>query len=287
MRIFALNRGSGCRETSASGATSSATLVILDHAMTGMLFKASPAIVAFVMVVLSMSCMPSWGNIITDYTVVRSEGCRSSFGGRIDDAELERVLGFRGSFNAAAWIRRKLVPQDEYSAQSLDEMGEEHALWVFSDALVDRDGFCYAVDQNRLCYETDLIEAIDLYRSYLVLKDPDDGVIWSTTVPFMRVPIYPYMVDHYAIYIGGKSLLSSQIVIVDLERGKVVDRWRIPGWDDFAMMTPVETYPFFKDGCIVVQGSKATYPRPNSGEEFRYVPQEIYVVKTRIESTDD
>ena len=102
----------------------------------------------------------------------------------------------------------------------------------------------------------------------------------------MEVPIYPYVVGRYAMYIGMKSLLSFQVVIVDIDRGNVVDRWPIPGWNDFAMMTPVETYPYLTDGYIVVQGSKAVYPEPNSDEEFRYVPQEIYVLKTTIESSD-
>ena len=38
------------------------------------------------------------------------------------------------------------------------------------------------------------------------------------------------------------------------------------------------------DGHIVVQGCKAVYPEPNSDDEFRYVPQEIYVLKTTIGS---
>jgi hypothetical protein len=260
--------------------------------MTRALFDAARIVVFFLAIVPLLSCMPfacgpSWGNVITDYTVIRSDGSRSPFGGRIDDSDLERILGFRGSFTPAAWIRSELVPQDEYSAQSLDEMGEDRASWVFSSVLIDREGFCQAVDDDRLCYERDLIDAIDLYRAFLVLKGPDGEEIWRTRVPFMEVPIYPYVVDHYAMFVAGRSFFSSQIVIVDIDRGKVVDRWRIPGWNDFAMMTPPETYPYFTDGHIVVQGSRALWPKPNSGEEFRYEPQEIYVLKTRIESTDD
>jgi hypothetical protein len=260
--------------------------------MTRALFDAARIVVFFLAIVPSLSCMPfscapSWGNVITDYAVVRPDGKKSFFGGSIDNAELQRVFSFRGSFSPAAWIRSELVPQDEYSAQSLDEMGEKHALGNLVDVLVDRDGFCYGVDQNRLCYEIDFIDAVDLYRAYLALKDPDGEEIWRTRVPFIEVPIYPYVVGRYAMYVGMKSLLSFQVVIVDLKRGKVVDRWRIPGWDDFTPMAPVESYPYFKNGYIVVQGSKAVFPKPNSGEEFRYVPQEIYVLKTRIEGTDD
>jgi len=235
---------------------------------------------------MPFSCAPSWGNVITDYTVVRPDGSTASFGGRIDDAQLKRVLDSRGSFNPASWIRIELEPQDEYSAKSLQEMGEDWVFWVFSAVLQDYDGFCHAVNENRLCYETDLIDAIDLYRAFLVLKGPRGEEIWRTRVPFMEVPIFPYVVGRHAMFVAGRSLFSSQVVIVNLDSGKVVDRWPIPGWDDFAMMTPVETYPYFSDGFIVVQGCKAVWPKPNSGEEFRYVPQEIYVLKTTIESRD-
>jgi hypothetical protein len=255
------------------------------------LFHAAHILVACLMIVSSTSCMPfscapSWGNVITDYTVIRLDDRRSHFGRRIDDAEIERILEFRGSFGPAAWIRQDFEPQDEHSAQSLNERGEEHALGELSDVLTDREGFCYAVDEKRLCYEIEVIEAFDTYLAYLVMKRADNDVIWRTRVPFMEVPIYPYVVGRYAMYIGMKSLLSFQVVIVDIDRGKVVDRWPIPGWNDFAMMTPVETYPYLTDGHIVVQGSKAVYPEPNSDEEFRYVPQEIYVLKTTIESSD-
>jgi hypothetical protein len=259
--------------------------------MRGMLLSAAQILFALSMIVPSISCMPfscapSWGNVITDYTVVRPDGRTASFGGRIDEDQLERVLGFRGSFDPAVWVRRELVPQDEYDVQRLDEMGEEWTFWVYSDVVSGSEGFCHVVDQNRLCNEVVFIDAIDLYLAYLVLKGPDDEVIWRTRVPFMRMPIYPYVADHYAMYVGGVSLLSSQVVIVDITRGKVVDRWRIPGWDDFTMMAPVETYPYFTEGHIVVQGCKAVYPAPNSDEKFRYEPQEIYVLKTTIESHD-
>ena len=234
---------------------------------------------------MPFSCAPSWGNVITDYAVVRSDGSTRTFGGTISEVQLETILHFRGSFSPAAWIIRKFEPQSDYMAQSLHEGGERRALGKMSSVVGHRDGFCHAVGQNRLCYERDLIAAIDLYRAFLVLKDPDGEEIWRTRVPFMRVPIYPYVVGHHAVYIAWKSLLSSQVVIVDIERGRVVDRWSIPGWDDFAMMTPVETYPYFRDGFIVVQGSKAVYPEPNSGEEFRWEPQEVYVLRTTIDST--
>ncbi len=252
-------------------------------------FRAERVVIVVLAVVPSNSCVPfscapSWGNVITDYTVVRPDGSTASFGGRIDDADVKRILGFRGSFDPAAWIMRDFQPQSEYSAAQLARRGEPYALWEFSDVLVDDDGFCFAVDENRLCYETDLIDAIDLYLAYLVLKGPDDEVIWRTRVLFMRMPIFPYVVDHYALYVGWQSLLSSQVVIVDIRIGKIVDRWRIPGWNDFTMMAPVETYPYFTDGHIVVQGCKAVYPEPNSDDEFRYVPQEIYVLKTTIGS---
>jgi hypothetical protein len=253
--------------------------------------NAAHLFVVLLMIVPSISCMPfscapSWGNVITDYTVVRPDGSTGSFGGGIDDNKLERVLGFRDSFDPAAWIRSELVPQDEYEVQRLDEMGEEWTFWVYSDVVSGSDGFCHAVDQNRLCNEVVFIDAIDLYLAYLVMKGPDDEEIWRTRIPFMEVPIYPYVVDRFAMFVAGRSLFSSQVVIVDITRGKVVDRWGIPGWNDFAMMAPVETYPYFTDGHIVVQGSKAVWPKPNSDEEFRYVPQEIYVLKTTIESGD-
>jgi hypothetical protein len=259
--------------------------------MTTPRFNVTHSLVVLLMIMPSISCMPfscapSWGNVITDYTIVRPDGSTGSFGGGIDDNKLERILGFRGSFDPAAWVRSELVPQDEYSVQSLEDMGEKWAFWVFSDVLFDRAGFCHTVRENRLCYERDFIDAIDLYRAFLILKGPNDQEIWRTRVPFMEVPIYPYVVDRYAIFIAGRSFFSSQVVIVDITRGKVVDRWGIPGWSDFAMMAPVETYPYFTEGHIVVQGCKAVYPAPNSDEKFRYVPQEIYVLKTTIESGD-
>jgi hypothetical protein len=197
---------------------------------------------------------------------------------------VKKILGFRGSFDPAAWIRSELVPQDEYEVQRLDEMGEEWTFWVYSDVVSGSDGFCHAIDQNRLCNEVVFIDAIDLYLAYLVMKGPDGEEIWRTRIPFMEVPIYPYVVDRFAMFVAGRSLFSSQVVIVDIERGKVVDRWWVPGWHDFGMMKPVETYPYFTDGHIVVQGCKAVYPEPNSDDEFRYVPQEIYVLKTTIGS---
>jgi hypothetical protein len=171
-------------------------------------------------------------------------------------------------------------------AQSLLDMGERYALSNFSSVLGHRDGFCHTVGENRLCYEIDLIDAIDLYLPHLVLKGPDDDEIWRTRVPFMEVPIYPYVVGHHATFVAGRSYFGSQVVIVDLHIGKIVDRWWVPGWDDFTMMAPLETYPYFSDGHIVVQGCKAVWPEPNSGEEFHYEPQEIYVLKTTIESRD-
>lgn len=266
-----------------------ASPVLPGQAMTRALVDAARVLVMFVAVVPSLSCMPfscapSWGNVITDYAVVRPDGSTSSLGGTIPDEQLNTVLDFRGSFSPAVWIIRELKPQSEYMARSLQEAGERYALGKMSSVLGHRDGFCRVVGLNRLCYETDLIDAIDLYLPYLVLKGPDDEEIWRTTVPFMEVPIYPYVVGHHTMFVAGRSYFGSQVVIVDLRAGKIVDRWWVPGWDDFAMMTPVETYPYFTDGYIVIQGCKGVWPEPNSGEEFRYVPQEIYVLKTTIES---
>ena len=263
---------------------------VLARAMTRALLDAARTLVVFLATMPSLSCMPfscapSWGTVITDYAVVYPDGTTRSFGGTISEAQLEEVLHTRGSFSPAGWVIRELEPQSDYMAESLHEAGERYALGKMSSVLGHRDGFCHTFHENSLCYETDLIDAIDLYVSSLVLRGPEDEEIWRTRVPFMEVPIYPYVVGHHALFVAGRSYFGSQVVIVDLRAGKIVDRWWVPGWDDFGMMKPAETYPYFTDGYIVIQGCKGVWPKLNSGDEFRYEPQETYVLKTTIENT--
>jgi hypothetical protein len=195
---------------------------------------------------------------------------------------IELPLSERLDVDFNQWVHDEFDPRSHQLYESFKKVSGEPFTQKFLDLLNSGDGFCFDVGTSKVGYfETDC-RFFDCYRAYLWLEDDLGNVTWRVRVPIMYVPVYPYIVDDRAIFIGvwdGDQVLT----IVDIRDGTINDRWPIPGSGDFNMLNPTWAYPYFNNGSIVLPSGVDETPATGGvvGKSY-YRLLETVVVETTL-----
>ncbi len=196
-------------------------------------------------------------------------------------AEVGRVLSFRGQRDVLTWFREHWRVADDLDGQIATATGRLHTTHDFVPDYPG--GWTFSAPGIQLLYRTDACKVFDCYKHYLSRVDGANHHQWRRHVPWMRVLVFPFITPVGLLYVGGKPAPEGDVlVIVDPETGRLLGEVPIPaGKCRIGLTNPVESYPFYRDGFVVVQGFDTTRDYSTGSRDMDKMPCEILALDLR------
>jgi hypothetical protein len=191
------------------------------------------------------------------------------------------AIAARRSVKINAWLHDRLGSRNDYSSRRLRSASPEDAYEEFGWLLPV--GFSFTVDGGTLEFERVPCKLFDCYKDYLTLRDAASGrTLWRRRIPWLDLPVYPFVTDAGVAFIGSKSD-GHYLIVLDKGTGRTVDQIRVAGNDiEFYGANPISTFPFYQNGLFVLQGSRVETSQAKSTDwSQKLVPAEIVVVEVK------
>jgi hypothetical protein len=230
------------------------------------------------LVLLTTSCIFASSNkIIKRIYVTDSSDIKSK---NIDDdpdiLRLKTVINKKNEIDINQWIRENFL----VTLTSFHKIPLENNHFELVDGIDHPDGIYFKSGSNKLHYWKEACKVFDCYKPYLSLVNASGEVVWKRRVPFLEVPVYPFVYGHFILYIGFEGE-ENFLVIINLSNGKVIEKHTLMSDDNvrFSLLNPVNTFPVCINGKIVIQGCVVHYPRMDSKDLITYSPSDFIVLE--------
>jgi len=194
-----------------------------------------------------------------------------------DSGALQAIISSRSELAIIRWISEHFEPinPDRRPAFRQDlARGEVFGLRL---AMSNEDGITFPVGDLDLSYRLVKCRIWDCYKGYLSLIDRSGNTLWRRRIMPFLVPVYPFVVGDYVLFVGGRED-ASFLVVIDRRTGATLEEYPLPKVaGGYGLDRPVDCFPFYKDGYVVVQGAQPSTLGPEEVCRMR-----IHVLKLRL-----
>lgn len=176
---------------------------------------------------------------------------------------LIKVLRRRKEIDVASWLRNSFVSAPRRNGNPLGSAPPDQIASGMNDAILT-EGFCFETRVgSSVCYKSERGGwplAVERYTAHMTLRNTSGEQVWKTAVPFLSMPVYPFFVNGWIVYMGRKND-SDFLVIIDAQHGETALEFDISelGLQGFSMLNPLSTFPVTTDDLIVLQGCEVEW----------------------------
>ena len=205
-----------------------------------------------------------------------AQKCTSCGTGAIPPEAAAAIVAKRNlDFNR--WIEESFstVNEDDTGLNQAPTLGMAVAL---AHSLGYKDGIAFRFTGGTLTYWKESCKIFDCYKPYLSFHDTSGRKRWQKRVPFLEVPVYPFVVGDHVLYLG-KGPAELALVVIDLRNGRILQQYLIPSeHGEFSLFNPLETFPAFLGGFVILQGCDVEHPQEIKAP-IMYHPKEVLVLE--------
>lgn len=227
--------------------------------------------------------------------------------GTEDMEKLRAIINFRDSDEIKEWLFERFDSKNNIAHfelkrkdKTIEEKYNNPSFFISFSYLTSAGGFYYDWQNYRLkfieksCFLFPYVDGC--IQRYLELYDFSRyGRLWKRKIPFFYVPIYPFIIKDYIIYIGDGDYCSACIIIINKKNGKIIEEFGIEKeyyeehrYYKFSFSDGSNPYdkgfhcPYYKDGYIYVESSSNSWIDEQTGELKLEKPHKIYLIKVKF-----
>jgi len=213
-----------------------------------------------------------------DYATGACIGCQ-------DDEEartVRRVAAFRGNPAIEAWVKESFRsdyrPEEVFPA----DLSGDSVFGELSSLVVG--GFIFKSGSVTVNYDQRRLGPSEFWTGWMSVRRGPGRFRWSRRVLLMHLPVCPFVVGNYLMYLGANSP-ETRLIIRDIHTGSLLVDW-VPANDPDGLGNPNTSYrlPFYLDGYIYVEGAaevdhfRTHYEGKDGAWPFKKPPR-AYVIK--------
>jgi hypothetical protein len=167
------------------------------------------------------------------------------------------LLAARPDAEIEPWFAASFRVPNEKLTDILENSPPERRRAEFSSLASGPWGFEFVWEGGLLRYTERPRRFFDGYLAHLEYTDAVGKVRWTRRVPFLEVPIYPFVSKSRVLYVGMEPPGRQIAVVLDLITGAVVRKVAVPYPPEISIRidAPAATYPFEVSGALVLQGT--------------------------------
>lgn len=177
-------------------------------------------------------------------------GSRLLVGPRGDDlTRVRAVIAERHTIDWKRWLAERFSCAEEW----------EQRMWQFDpkgpltpDLGLCFSGFLFRSERGILHYKAQRSRFIDGYNHYLSWRSTDGKNRWRRRVPFIEVPVYPFVVGDWVMYITGRHG-AHLLLVISLRSGKILLKYDVTEPGCYFSQLEMPMHGYYSNGFIVVQ----------------------------------
>lgn len=198
-----------------------------------------------------------------------------------DDIDpIRGIISSRAEQDIIQWVGKQFVPVDAHRRDAfLRHIANGDPIWGLSSAMSSEDGVAFFINDRQLRYRKVRCRFWDCYKQYLALIDPSGRKRWQRRIKPFEMPVFPFVVGDKVLFVAWKTGSERTcLVVLDLTSGATLEEYALPEDAGSFLLTPrfLSSFPFYKDGYIVLQGMDFSRGASEASG------QSIYVLKVRF-----
>lgn len=178
---------------------------------------------------------------------------------RDDLTRVRAVIGERHTVDWEGWLAERFSCVDEGERGLWEELElQGPSPPNFKMLELSRGGFLFRSDRGVLHYEKRRSRFFDAYKQHLSWRSTDARNRWRRRVPFIQLPVYPFVVGDWVMYLSGRGA-ARLLLIISLRSGRTLLEYDVTqyGYEFYQPQLPMHGY--YSDGFLVVQPATREY----------------------------